>query len=149
MEQPRNEPLYSEWVLPNWTSFLPILAIYPTAWATFVPFDVNLGIVVGIALTLLVPVLMVAKSSKVAVFEDSLRVANAQIDRKFIVRSEVIGPDQAFAERGRDLDSRAFIHFQGSVKTLIKVYLNDPEDPTPYWLFSTRKPEQLKKVLAV
>jgi hypothetical protein len=28
-----------------------------------------------------------------------------------------------------------------------KIAVEDPEDPTPYWLVSTRKPEELKKAL--
>jgi hypothetical protein len=147
MTQQRNEPQYSEWVLPNWTSFLPTLGIFPTMWLTFLPINVTVGFWSGIALTALVVFLMIAKSARVEVSEGSLKVANAQIERKFITSVEAIGADQAFFERGSGLDTRAWIHFQGSVKTLAKVRINDPEDPTPYWLFSTRNPAELKGVL--
>lgn len=147
MTELRNEPRYSEWVLPNWTSFLPTLAIFPTMWLTFLPIDVNVGLWSGVALTALVVLLMIAKSARVEVSGGSLKVSNAQIERKFITSVEVIGADQGFFERGSGLDTRAWIHFQGSVKTLAKVWINDPEDPTPYWLFSTRNPAELKRVL--
>jgi hypothetical protein len=147
MTELRNEPRYSEWVLPNWTSFLPTLAIFPTMWLTFLPINVSVGFWSGIALTALVVLLMIAKSARVEVSGGSLKVANAQIERKFITSVEVIDADQGFFERGSGLDTRACIHFQGSVKTLAKVWINDPEDPAPYWLFSTRNPAELKRVL--
>ena len=147
MTELRNEPRYSEWVLPNWTSFLPTLAIFPTMWLTFLPINVNVGFWSGVALTALVVLLMIAKSARVEVSGSSLKVSNAQIERKFIKSVEVIDADQGFFERGSGLDTRAWIHFQGSVKTLAKVWISDPEDPTPYWLFSTRNPAELKRVL--
>ena len=147
MTEPRNEPLFSEWVIPNWTSFLPTLAIFPTLWLTFLPINVEVGFWSGIALTVLVVILMFAKSARIAVSDDRLKVANAQIERKFIQSVEVIGIDKGFFERGANLDMRAWIHFQGSVKTMVKVWINDPQDPTPYWLFSTRNPDELKGVL--
>jgi hypothetical protein len=147
MTELRNEPRYSEWVLPNWTSFLPTLAIFPSMWLTFLPINVNVGFWSGVALTALVVLLMIAKSARIEVTGSSLKVSNAQIERKFIKSVEVIDADQGFFERGSGLDTRAWIHFQGSVKTLAKVWISDPEDPTPYWLFSTRNPAELKRVL--
>ena len=147
MTELRNEPRYSEWVLPNWTSFLPTLAIFPTMWLTFLPINVNVGFWSGVALTELVVLLMIAKSARVEVTGSILKVSNAQIERKFIKSVEVIDADQGFFERGSGLDTRAWFHFQSSVKTLAKVWINDPEDPTPYWLFSTRNPAELKRVL--
>jgi hypothetical protein len=90
---------------------------------------------------------MIAKSARIVVTDSTLRVSNASIDRKHISNVVVIAKDEAFAARGRDLDPRAWIHFQGSVPTLIRVVISDPADPTPYWLFSTRNPEKIKKVL--
>jgi hypothetical protein len=147
MNQQRSEPHYSEWVLPNWTSFLPVLAIYPTLWLTFLPIDLVLGTTLGIGLTVLVIILMIAKSARIKVSDSSLVVANASIERRFISAVETIAAEDGFAARGRDLDPRAWIHFQGSVKTLVRVTIEDPEDPTPYWLFSTRNPVELRKAL--
>ena len=147
MDEERIEPKYTEWVLPNWTSFIPVLGIFPAIWLTFLPINVSIGLWSGVAVSLLVVVLMIAKSAKVSVTDDELRVANAVINRCHIASVEVISKDEAFAARGRDLDPRAWIHFQGSVPTLALVRLNDPEDPTPYWLFSTRNPEKVRESL--
>jgi hypothetical protein len=36
---------------------------------------------------------------------------------------------------------------RGWVDPVVRVTLEDPDDPTPYWLISTRRPEELVRVL--
>lgn len=121
--------------------------VYPTLWLTFVPIDETLGVLLGVALTALFATLMLAKSPRIAVTEESLVVGRATLERKFINSVTVVSAEEGFSERGRNLDPGAWIHFQGSVKTMLKVNVNDPEDPTPYWLFSTRRPVEIAEVL--
>ncbi|MFM6965962.1 MAG: DUF3093 domain-containing protein, partial [Rhodoluna sp.] len=113
----------------------------------FVPINETVGTISGLAISLLAVALMFAKSARITVTESELRVKHAVIDRKFISDVNVIDANDSFYARGNGLDFRAWVHFQGSVKTLVRVIISDPEDPTPYWLFSTRNPEELKKVL--
>lgn len=147
MQELSNEIQYSEWVLPKWTSFLPVLIIYPTIWLTLLPINEAVGVWLGLLLTVLFPTLMVMKAARISVTRSYLRVGNASIERKFVTGAQVIEGEDAFFARGRELDSRAFIHFQGSVKTLLRVDIQDAHDPTPYWLFSTRNPKALAQVL--
>jgi hypothetical protein len=58
-----------------------------------------------------------------------------------------IPKDQIFFERGPGLDPASYKVFQGTVKTALKIIINDRDDPTPYWIISTRKPTQLATVL--
>ena len=149
MNSVSNERVYNEWVLPSWTSFLPTLLIYPTLWLTFVPFNEAIGVISGLVLTFVVVALMISKSAGISLGSGRLTVRHASIDTKYISAAEVFQGEQAFLERGRNLDARAYVHFQGSVKSLLKVTISDPEDPTPYWLISTRNPEELKAALGV
>ena len=41
------------------------------------------------------------------------------------------------------LDARAYLCIRGWIPTGIRVAVADPQDPTPYWLVSTRRPEEL------
>jgi hypothetical protein len=77
----------------------------------------------------------------------TLHVKRASIEEKYIGQMIEVLEQQSRAERGPNLDARAFICFQPSVKTMIKMTQIDGTDPTPYWLFSTRRPQELKKVL--
>jgi hypothetical protein len=42
---------------------------------------------------------------------------------------------------------RAFMLLRGYVPTAVRVEVSDPDDPTPYLYLSTRRPEQLARVL--
>ncbi|MGW9267500.1 DUF3093 family protein, partial [Gordonia terrae] len=35
------------------------------------------------------------------------------------------------------------------VKTMVLIVLDDPDDPTPYWLVSTRRPAELLAALGI
>jgi hypothetical protein len=46
------------------------------------------------------------------------------------------------------LDGRAYLCLRGWISPVVRVELDDPDDPTPYWLVSTRRPAQLVAALA-
>ena len=111
------------------------------------PFDIRIGVVVGSLLVLaiwsglffLTPVIKVGKTT--------LTVGKASIPRTLLGKIDVIEKDQIFLERGPRLDPAAYKVFQGTVKTALKIAIKDSDDPTPYWMISTRKPAQLATVL--
>jgi hypothetical protein len=51
--------------------------------------------------------------------------------------------DAARIERGTGLDARAFLVIRGWIRDVVRVPITDVADPAPYWLVSTRHPEQL------
>ena len=87
----------------------------------------------------LAPVIKVGKTT--------LTVGKASIPRTLLGKIDVIEKDQIFLERGPRLDPAAYKVFQGTVKTALKIAIKDSNDPTPYWMISTRKPTQLATVL--
>lgn len=78
---------------------------------------------------------------------ETLAARNAEIPLKFLGRAEVIEPERQFEELGRNLDARAWLCIQASVKKLVKIEVSDPDDPTPYWLVTTRRPEELAALI--
>ncbi|HEY6797644.1 MAG TPA: DUF3093 domain-containing protein [Kineosporiaceae bacterium] len=44
---------------------------------------------------------------------------------------------------GPDLDARAYLCLRGWIRTGLRLDLVDPQDPTPYWLVSSRHPQRL------
>ncbi|WP_084628723.1 DUF3093 domain-containing protein [Amycolatopsis nigrescens] len=77
-----------------------------------------------------------------------LWVGDAHLPLRHIGAIEVIGAKQKRKALGPDLDPAAFVVHRGWVGPLLRVHLTDPEDPTPYWLFSTRKPEKVAELLS-
>jgi hypothetical protein len=48
---------------------------------------------------------------------------------------------------GPDADARAFLVTRPYVRSAVKVEVADAADPTPYWIVSSRAPEQLASSL--
>ena len=142
--RPNSPVIYSERVLPRWTSFLPLLLIFPSFWLTFAPINLAIGSALGILVTAVVTVIMLRASPEIVVTSSTLRVAKAEIHLANTGKLEIVAAGQTFAERGPKLDARAHLAIQGSVKGLIKLEISDKNDPTPYWLFSSRSPESIK-----
>jgi hypothetical protein len=76
-----------------------------------------------------------------------LSCKGASIEKKFIGEVTVVQKSAVFEELGRNLDARAWLSVQASVKGLIKIEITDKSDSTPYWLVSTRRPDLLAAAL--
>lgn len=48
---------------------------------------------------------------------------------------------------GRQLDPAAYVLHRAWVGPMVLVVLNDPDDPTPYWLASSRHPDRVLSAL--
>jgi hypothetical protein len=135
--------LYSERVTPSWFAFLPLLAIFPTFWLAFAPINLIAGLASGLAVTALVAFLMVRLSPRITVQQGRLTVSGASVETEFIGQVQVIPKAETFAEKGPKLNANAYLALQSSRKGLLKIYLTDSRDITPYWLVSSRNPGKL------
>ena len=86
---------------------------------------------------------LVLASARIIVRDGTLQAGRAQIPVRFLGDSTWADGDEARAERGPKLDARAYLVIRGWVRPVLKVEVVDPEDPTPYWLVSTRHPREL------
>jgi hypothetical protein len=64
-----------------------------------------------------------------------------------IARSAEIARSAKSAALGRQLDPAAYVLHRPWVGPMILVVLDDPDDPTPYWLVSCRHPERVLSAL--
>jgi Protein of unknown function (DUF3093) len=64
-----------------------------------------------------------------------------------IARSAEIPQSAKSAALGRQLDPAAHVLHRGWVGPMVLVVLDDPDDPTPYWLVSCRHPERVLSAL--
>jgi hypothetical protein len=79
--------------------------------------------------------------------ELELWAGEAHLPMSVVTRSAAIPQSAKSAALGRQFDPAAFVVHRGWVAPLILVVLDDPDDPTPYWLISTRRPERLLAAL--
>jgi hypothetical protein len=104
-----------------------------------------LGYVVFVPL--LVGALLAMSRSRVRVECGELRVGTACVPLRFMGRVEVVDRRDKQAALGPELDPAAFVLHRGWVGPLVRVEVTDPDDPTPYWVFSVREPDRLLSVL--
>lgn len=140
-------PLYKERVLPNFGTFAAIFALLPSIAIISEPFDIRIGLVIGVLVVITIWILLILRAPKIELSQLELKVGRVAISRNLIGEAEIISKDRIFLERGPKLNPGAHKVFQGSVKSAIKLQITDPEDPTPYWLISTRKPDKLAEHL--
>lgn len=127
--------------------------------AALIALEVNQGIRVlpdWLAYAVLLPVAAVALlalgRTEVRVVagagETELWVGGAHLPTSAIARSAEIPRSAKSAALGRQLDPAAYVVHKAWVGPMILLVLDDPEDPTPYWLISTRQPEKVLAALA-
>jgi hypothetical protein len=76
-----------------------------------------------------------------------LWAGQAHLPVNVIARSAEIAHPAKSAALGRQLDPAAFVLHRGWVGPMVLVVLDDPDDPTPYWLVSCRHPERVLSAL--
>lgn len=84
---------------------------------------------------------------RVQVADGELRAGQAHLPLGVVARAAAVPATAKRAALGRQLDPAAFVQHRSFVPTMVLVVLADPEDPTPYWLVSTRHPQRLLAAL--
>jgi len=103
----------------------------------------------GVVLAAVVVAVLVTASTVVSLsHEGVLRVARASIDVEHLTGAVAARGEEAQGLRGPFLDGRSHLWVRGWVDPVVAVALGDPADPTPSWVFSTRRPEELVAALA-
>ncbi|BBZ75391.1 membrane protein [Mycolicibacterium anyangense] len=76
-----------------------------------------------------------------------LWAGQAHLPVSVVTRSAEIPRTAKSAALGRQLDPAAFVLHRGWVGPLVLLVLDDPDDPTPYWLVSARHPDKVLSAL--
>ncbi|WP_246098232.1 DUF3093 domain-containing protein [Rhodococcus spelaei] len=76
-----------------------------------------------------------------------LRAGRAHLPLDAISRVAIVPGTAKSAALGRQLDPAAYVEHRTWIKPMVLIVLDDPDDPTPYWLVSTRRPTELAAAL--
>ncbi len=79
--------------------------------------------------------------------EVELWAGEAHLPATVVTRSAAIPRRVKSAALGRQLDPASYVLHRNWVGPMVLVVLDDPDDPTPYWLVSTRHPDKLLSAL--
>jgi hypothetical protein len=128
-------------------------------WLLFIFMNVAIIISVGVALSdsalallalaLFALTLFFSFSSRLFLkaSTQSLCVGKAEIEARLIKEVVLLNEADMKFERGPGLDPRAYLALRFWVKGGMKILLDDPRDPTPYWLVSSRRADEFKSYL--
>lgn len=136
-------PVYRERLWPSPWVYLATALVIPASLLVFLPISMTAGVVAATALYAAILVVLVATTPEVRLDEAQLRAGRASIPLSLVAGATAHEGEDAVAERGTRLDARAWLLLRGWIPGLVRIELADPEDPTPYWLVSTRRPAQL------
>jgi hypothetical protein len=103
--------------------------------------------VTGVALLVLAGCLLSYGGARVEVADGELRAGRAHIAGTHLGVAEALDPEQTRRVAGAEADTRAYLILRPYLKRAVRVEITDPADPAPYWLVSTRHPDQLAGVL--
>lgn len=76
-----------------------------------------------------------------------LRAGSAHLPVSVIAKSAAIPATAKSAALGRQLDPAAFVVHRAWIGPMVLAVLDDPDDPTPYWLVSSRHPDRILAAL--
>lgn len=138
---------YSEKLWPAWWIWTAGTLIGASVSLMFFPIDPVfgfLGMGFGIALVLFG---LVITTPRLSVTPERLTVGRAQIGTEHLGHVVAHRGDAAREQLGPGLDARSYRCIRGWIDPVITAEITDPRDETPYWLFSTRRPERVLAVL--
>jgi hypothetical protein len=101
----------------------------------------------AVCIPLLVAALWSLSRSRVRVQGGELQVGAAVLPLRSVGRVEVVDRRDKQAALGPELDPAAYVLHRGWVGPLVRLEVTDPDDPTPYWVFSVRRPDRLLTAL--
>lgn len=139
--------IYRERLWPAPWLFIATALVIPASLLVFLPINELAGVVVAIVLYLGCVGLLLLSSPVIEVTASEFVAGRARLPLPLVGTTEGASGDEARLERGQRLDARAYLVIRGWIDPVLRVEVDDENDPTPYWLVSTRNPSALQAAL--
>lgn len=94
-----------------------------------------------------VAVLLALRAPEVRVDDTGLRAGPAFLEAGHLGEVEPLEAEATRHALGPGLRADAYVVHRSWVRTAVRVAVDDDRDPTPYWLISTRNPEELARAV--
>ena len=136
-------PEYRERLWPTPWIYVSSLLLIPASILVLAPVSLPAGIVTGVVLYAALTGSLTLTAPVVEVSGGRFRAGRAAVPLTETGTAIPAIGDAARIERGTGLDARAFLVIRGWIKDVVRVPITDAADPAPYWLVSTRHPNEL------
>lgn len=130
--------------VPAWWWVIVVLLVGSIAVAVFgyVPHAVS-ALVIGLLSISIILIIWGYGSLTITVDDHALQVGRFRLTGEWIAHAEVLDENQARDALGVHADVRNLLQTRPYVAGLVRVRLDDPADPHPAWLISSRRPDEL------
>ena len=86
-------------------------------------------------------------AARVSVRDGVLTAGRARISLEHVGEVEALDAARTRLLAGREADARAYLLLRPYLSRAVRIGIDDPADPTPYWLVSSRRPDRLAAAL--
>lgn len=139
--------VYRERLSPSLWVLVSAALCGPMAALVFTPIDTTLALVIGAVVAAGVIALLIAASPSLEIRGGTLRAGRARIEVEFVGEPLLLTGERARFARGSGLDPRAWHVIRGGIDPVAVLPIEDPDDPTPYWVVSSRTPDRFAAAL--
>lgn len=98
--------------------------------------------------TLAIVLIAYKARSIISINTDELRIDRAHIEIKYLGKVTLLDAQEMRLLRTRDADPAAYLAIKFWTPIGLKVEVNDPRDPTPYWLITSKRGEEIAALLS-
>jgi len=141
------ETIYRERLWPAPWLFISTALVIPASLLVFLPINPLVGTGVAAVLYLGCLGLLFLASPVIEITPTELIAGRARVPASVIGDVSGFTREDARLQRGPQLDARAWLLIRGWIDPVVRVEINDENDPTPYWLLSTRRPDDLSAAI--
>lgn len=135
---------FRERVLPSWWVYAIVAGfILPSAFIIFLPVNPSWGVIVAIVLFLGIAAALTLAAPVLEVTSGRFRAGRAVIPVDALGAATPLDAAAAKLALGTEFDAAAYHLTVPWVRSLVRVEVVDPDDPTTAWVVSTRKSEAL------
>ena len=121
-----------------------LLSLVIALWAAF---DNTVAFTSFVAATIAIIYIAYAMRSTITFDGEELRIDRAHIESKYLGKVTILDSDAMRLLRTRDADPAAYLAIKFWTPTGIKIEVIDPRDPTPYWLITSKRGEEIAALL--
>jgi len=139
--------LYRERLSPSWWMVVAVGLVMPATLLIFLPLSPLVGILAGAGMWAGALTILWVFSPVIELDNGVLRVGKAHIEATYIGAVEAFHGEAARHEKGPGAHGLAWMSLRPWIDPVVKITVLDSDDPIPYWLVSTRRPEQLISAL--
>lgn len=140
---------YREWVGPP-PSWWVLSVLFSLSWLAAIGF--YLGPLPGVLALLgaqgVLTALFCGTAIRLRLDGTELRVCRAVLDLAYVAEVRPLDADATTQRTGPGADARAHLVLRPYARTAVELVLDDPADPVPYWVVSTRRPVALAEAIS-